>query len=216
MVRKDYQEKLESLRSKTVEMSEIVGSRLKEGLETLETKDEDLAWKIIKGDSKINNLYLEVEDECVDLLALQQPVAGDLRFIVASFKISTDLERVGDLAVNLADYSQEIDSLPIENGGIQDVGDDAFSMLEKAMKAYKNEDKSLCYEVVEQDEELDNKCEKLVKKAHRNIIRDLKENEEPPLTIFLAVRDLERVGDHAVNIAGRSLYMIDGNRELLW
>ena len=105
MPREGYQEKLQSLREDVLYMSELVMERLRMGLDALKQKDEDLAWEVIEGDHEINEMYLELEGDCVDLLALQQPVAGDLRFIAASFKIITDLERIGDLATNLGDYS---------------------------------------------------------------------------------------------------------------
>jgi phosphate transport system protein len=102
MPRKDYQDRLDALREDVLYMSEIVLERLQKGLDALEHKDDDLAWEVIEGDHDINELYLELEQDCIDLIALQQPVAGDLRFIAASFKIITDLERIGDHAVNIA------------------------------------------------------------------------------------------------------------------
>ena len=105
MPRDGYQEQLENLRGDVLYMSEIVLDRLQMGLQALEQKDEELAWKVIDGDHEVNELYLELEQDCIDLLALQQPVAGDLRFIAASFKIITDLERIADLATNLGDYT---------------------------------------------------------------------------------------------------------------
>ena len=105
MPRESYQEQLDALREDVLYMSEIVLERLRMGLDALERKDEDLAWGVIDGDDEVNGLYLDLERDCIDLLALQQPVAGDLRFIAASFKIITDLERVGDLATNLGEYT---------------------------------------------------------------------------------------------------------------
>ncbi|MCJ0619373.1 phosphate transport system regulatory protein PhoU, partial [Haloarcula hispanica] len=101
MPRDSYQEGLNSLREDVLYMSEIVLERLRLGLDALEQKDEEMAREVIEGDHEINQLYLDLEQDCIDLLALQQPVASDLRFIAASFKIITDLERIGDLATNL-------------------------------------------------------------------------------------------------------------------
>src|SRR6056297_3395297 len=105
MPRKDYQQQLEDLQDDVLYMSEVVLERFRMGLEALEYKDDELAQDVIEGDHEINELYLDLEQDCIDLLALQQPVASDLRFIAASFKIITALERIGDLATNLGEYS---------------------------------------------------------------------------------------------------------------
>ena len=102
MSRTEYRRQLDGLRADVLEMSELVRERLRWSLDAYETKDDDLAERVITGDHEVNELYLELEGDCIELLALQQPVAGDLRFIASSFKIITDLERIGDLAVNLA------------------------------------------------------------------------------------------------------------------
>jgi len=103
--REDYRESLDALRSDIESMSEDVLDQLLCALDALERDDHELAREVIDGDDRINQQYLNLEGDCVDLIALQQPVASDLRFIVASFKILTDLERIGDLATNLARYA---------------------------------------------------------------------------------------------------------------
>ncbi|MDR9382154.1 MAG: PhoU domain-containing protein, partial [Natronomonas sp.] len=100
MARKGFQQQLTELRENVLYMSEIVLERMRKGLRALDEKNEALAREVIEGDHEINEIYLELEQDCIDLFALQQPVAGDLRFIAASFKIITDLERVADLATN--------------------------------------------------------------------------------------------------------------------
>ena len=104
MARNEYQADLEALRGDVLEMGERVVGSYDDALEALETKDGDLAATVIDGDAAVNERYLDLEGDCVDLFALQQPVAGDLRFVAASFKILTDLERIGDLAMNLGGY----------------------------------------------------------------------------------------------------------------
>jgi len=103
--REDYRESLDALRSDIESMSEDVLDQLLCALDALERDDHELAREVIDGDDRINQQYLNLEGDCVDLIALQQPVASDLRFIVASFKILTDLERIGDLATTLARYA---------------------------------------------------------------------------------------------------------------
>ncbi|MFB6134259.1 MAG: phosphate signaling complex protein PhoU [Halanaeroarchaeum sp.] len=226
MPRESYQEKLEQLREDVLYMSEVVLERLRMGLDALERKDEDLAWEVIEGDDEINRLYLDLEQDCVDLLALQQPVAGDLRFIAASFKIITDLERIGDLATNLGDYTLEAERDVFPDVDIQGIGDDVVTMVEDAMAAYEEEDAEACFEIAECDDDIDAECAA----ASEVVVRDLIEREIGEETdeaeverlmadvsrLLLTIRDLERVGDHAVNIAARTLYMVENDDELIY
>jgi phosphate transport system protein len=224
MPREDYQERLDGLRDDVVGMSDLVLERLDAGMEALETKDEDLAWEVIDGDEDVNGLYLEIEQECVDLIALQQPVAGDLRLIAASFKIITDLERIADLATNLGDYTLDARRTYFSEVDVQEVGDFASEMVEDAVAAYENEDAEACYEIDERDEELDALCEEASERIMRDLIKgiDVETDEEVELLLqetsrlLLTIRDLERVGDHAVNIAARTLYMLENDDELIW
>jgi len=224
MPRKDYQEKLETLREDVLYMSEVVIERLRMGLEALEHKDEDLAWDIIEGDHEVNQLYLDLEQDCVDLVALQQPVAGDLRFIAASFKIITDLERIADLATNLGDYTLDAQQDVFPEVDIQAIGEEVISMVERSMVAYADENTDACYDIAERDDEVDTRCEA----ASETVARDLIEREDigseaeverimqDVYRLLLTIRDLERVGDHAVNIAARTLYMVESDDDLLY
>ncbi|ERH09844.1 MAG: phosphate uptake regulator [halophilic archaeon J07HX64] len=107
MARETYEARLALLRDDVVEMAGTALERYRTALDVLETGDRAQARRIIEGDDDINRRYLDIESDCIELLALQQPVAGDLRFIASSFKIVTDIERVGDLATNMARYGQE-------------------------------------------------------------------------------------------------------------
>jgi len=226
MPREGYQEKLDALREDVLYMSEVVLERLRQGLEALEHKDEDLAWDVIEGDGEINQMYLDLEQDCIDLLALQQPVAGDLRFIAASFKIITDLERIADLATNLGDYTLEAERDLYPDVDIQDIGTQVIEMVEQSMDAYDREDPDACIAIGERDDDIDARCEK----ASETVVRDLIEREVDDETtegeierlmadvsrLLLTIRDLERVGDHAVNIAARTLYMVENDDQLIY
>jgi len=224
MARKDYQKKLETLREDVLYMSEVVIERLRMGLEALEYKDEDLAWEVIDGDHEVNELYLDLERDCVDLVALQQPVAGDLRFIAASFKIITDLERIGDLATNLGDYTLDAHQDMFPEVDIQTIGEEVIGMAEASMVAYADEDTDACYDIADRDDEVDRKCEAASETVARDLIErdDIGSNEEVERLmqdvhrLLLTIRDLERVGDHAVNIAARTLYMVESDDDLLY
>ncbi|MFC7113724.1 phosphate signaling complex protein PhoU [Natronoarchaeum sp. GCM10025703] len=223
MPRNDYQRQLESLREDVLDMSDLVVGRLDTALEALDTGDETLAERVVAGDDEINRLYLDLEGECVDLLALQQPVATDLRFIAASFKIITDLERIADLATNLAEYAGTVAHDQTTRSELREIGEATTEMVETAMDAYARDDTDAAYDVAERDDAVDDYCEQ----ASSRIVRDLLESERPvdgPVesmlddvsTHLLTIRDLERVGDHAVNIAARTLYMVENDDELIY
>ncbi|RXK51629.1 phosphate signaling complex protein PhoU [Halorientalis pallida] len=228
MPREDYQQQLADLEDDVLYMSEVVLERFRMGLDALERKDADLAREVIEGDHEINELYLDLEQDCIDLFALQQPVAGDLRFIAASFKIITDLERIGDLATNLGEYALEAERDVFPDVDIQSIGDETLDMVEDAMAAYAAQEPEDCFEIAERDDDIDAHCEA----ASETVVRDLIETElderegidEDDIETFmtevsrllLTIRDLERVGDHAVNIAARTLYMVENDDALIY
>ena len=225
MPREGYQEDLDALRDDVLYMSEVVTDRLRMGLEALAHKDDELAWKVIDGDDEINQMYLDLEQDCIDLLALQQPVAGDLRCIAASFKIITDLERIADLATNLGDYTLAAEQDIYQDVDVQAIGELVVEMVQGAMDAYEREDPEACVSIAERDEEVDTACET----ASEAVVRDLIEREVDGGSsekieqlmgdvsrLLLTVRDLERVGDHAVNIAARTMYMVENDDTLIY
>jgi phosphate transport system protein len=226
MARKGFQEQLAELRENVLYMSEVVLERVRTGLRALETKDETLAREVIEGDHEINEMYLELEQDCIDLFALQQPVAGDLRFIAASFKVITDLERVADLATNLGDYTLQAERNLYPDVNVQGIGDAVIEMIDDAMQAYADEDVAACFAIDDRDDEVDAMCER----ASGTVVRELIETEidaestememealmREVSRFLLTIRDLERVGDHAVNIAARTLYMAENNDKLIY
>ncbi len=226
MARKEYQKRLSELRDDVLYMGEVVQERLRMALAALESKDDELAEEVIVRDSEVNDLYLDLERQCTDLIARQQPVAGDLRFIAASFKIITDLERIADLATNLGKYTKQAQRDVYPDVDVQEIGAMALEMVEAAMDAYAEEEVEMCYAIDRRDDDLDALCER----ASGTVVRDLIETELGMETdegeierllsdvsrVLLTVRDLERVGDHAVNIAARTLYMVENDDELLY
>ena len=223
MARKSYQEQLTELREDVCYMGEVVMERLRMGLDALERKDEALAQEVIEGDGEVNRMYLDLEQQCIGLLALQQPVATDLRFIASSFKIITDLERIGDLAVNLGDYTKASERDLFPDVDVQAMGELTLEMVDDAIQAYDTGDVDACRELAVRDDDLDHFAER----ASEIVVRDLIETElESPdevelllqdvSRLLLTIRDLERVGDHAVNIAARTLYMVENDDELIY
>jgi phosphate transport system protein len=215
-----YEERLGALRDDVVSMGDLVVERLRDSLTALEDKDDELAGRIAEGDDEINSLYLKTERECTDLIALQQPMAGDLRFVVASFKITTDLERVGDLAVNLADRAAVARQPRFSEVDVQEIGAFAASMVEDSVAAYEDGDVATSRGVAESDDVLDTRCEGANRRVVRQLMRGTVDDSTSELVrdasnLLLTVRDLERVGDHAVNVAARTLYMVENDDELL-
>ena len=225
MPRQNYQQQLESLTSDVSAMAELVVDRYEMALEAAATGDRRLAEQVIDGDSEINERYLALEKQCTDLIALQQPVAGDLRLITASFKIITDLERIADLATNLADHTR-----PGQQGihsavDIEALGGTASEMVANAVTAYEAADAETCREIAQRDDTLDADCERTNEQIIRALLAettttDAEGHGESALTAasrgLLTVRDIERVGDHAVNIAARVVYMVETDAELLY
>lgn len=225
MTRKSYTEQLEELRESVLDMGGTVHKRLDQALEAMVQVDVERADEIGKGDDQIDDTYVEIERKCSDLLALQQPVASDLRLITASFKIITDIERIGDKVVNLTDYTKLIkDNRILDEEDVLELGEFASSMLEDALTYYGSQDADGANELVERDDEMDRMCEKSTNKILGHLIE--KESEtldteeatrlgQQVSTELLTIRDLERVADHATNIAARTIYLVTSTRELI-
>jgi len=221
MARVEYQEQLDDLRRNVVAMGETVIGRYDAALRALKMKNESLAEDVIDGDEAINDRYLDLESDCIDLFALQQPVASDLRFVASSFKIITDLERIGDLSVNLAEYTIAAERERYPEIDLIHIGTETGGMLTEAMDAYEAGDPDLAIEVAERDDEVDHLCSSASDAVVKDLIRTDYDDEAEEVMddvsrLLLTVRDLERVGDHAVNICARTVYMIDSDAGLIY
>lgn len=227
MPREQYRDRLTELQTEVVLLAELVLERYEQAVEAAATGDIRRADQIVRQDDEINRWYLELESECIDLIARHQPVASDLRLITASFKIITDIERIGDLATNLAGRTEyDIGIHPALD--IRSLGIVAGKMAETAVEAYETEDADACRAVAADDDALDSDCEAITEAIMRDVITgrtvaDRTDSQaDRPAAIdktiqgLLTVRDIERVGDHAVNIAARTLYMIDSDDQLLY
>jgi phosphate transport system protein len=225
MPRRKYQESLEELQLDVQQMGELVLERLDQSLTALEHNNTELAEDVIDGDDEINRRYLDLESACIDLFALQQPVASDLRFIAASFKILTDLERVGDLATNLGRYTLSAGDEPVSDVALYDIGTAAHALVVDALEAYVTEDAAACRRVAERDDRIDALCQSASDRVVRDLIEGGATDGDPwsveqvmdeVSIVLLTIRDLERVADHGVNIAARTLYLAESNPELIY
>ncbi len=225
MTRKSYAEQLKDLRDNVLEMGNLTHARLTQALEAMVGVDAERADQIGKGDDQIDAMYVDIERECSDLLALQQPVATDLRLITASFKIITDIERIGDKVVNLTDYTKSIgEERVMDEEEILALGEFAATMFDDALSYYDSRDLEGARELVERDDQMDEMCEESTNKILGHLIEresgTLSTEEATRLgqevsTELLTIRDLERVADHATNIGARTIYWISSNRELI-
>lgn len=224
MPREQFQAELAALRADVLAFADQALAQLDDGLAALRTGNERLARAAVQADPAVNERYLELEARCIDLLALQQPVASDLRFVAASFKILTDIERIADLAANLGAYATADGGGLAPDVAIDDIGAAARSLLVRSLDAYENGDPDACRAVAAGDDEVDTLCAAASETVTRALVEqeaatdawELERLLDEVSRLLLIVRDLERVADHAVNIAARSLYMTESDPELLY
>ena len=204
-----FREELEALQGRLLEMGGLAEERVRAALHGLVQRDPAVINKVLSGDEPVNQLHIEVDNRCFRLLALHQPMATDLRAIVAAVKINTDLERVGDLAVNIAEAGKRyIGHAPVKQLiDIPQMGDIAQAMLRDALDAYVKRDSELATKVLNEDDRLDS----LKAEVFRDLLTHMLQNQstvEPSLDLILVSRHLERIGDHATNIAEDVIFMV--------
>jgi phosphate transport system protein len=204
-----FQEELEQLKARLLEMGGLAEERVRSAIRALVERDPDLVEHVLGGDQPINQLHIEIDSRCFKLLALHQPMAVDLRAIVSGVKINTDLERVGDLAINIAEAARRyLRHAPVkELIDIPRMADIAQGMLRDALDSYVKRDIALARQVLNQDDALD----ALKTKVFRDLLSFMLSDPhtiEPALDLILISRHLERIGDHATNIAEDVIFMV--------
>jgi phosphate transport system protein len=204
-----FQEELEQLKARLLEMGGLAEDRLRLAVRGLVERDLALVERVLVSDGAINQLHIEIDDRCFKLLALHQPMAVDLRAIVSAVKINTDLERVGDLAVNIAEAAgRYLEHPPVkELIDIPRMADIAQGMLRDALDAYVRRDLTLAQDVLNRDDELDLLKTMVFRELLTHMLRD-PSTIEPSLDLVLISRHLERVGDHATNVAEDVIFMV--------
>jgi phosphate transport system protein len=189
----------------------LVEERVRMAVDAIEERDAEIATKIIKADHEIDEMEVEIEEECLKILALHQPVAVDLRFLVAVIKINNELERIGDQAVNIA---QRIRTVAKRGEGdlifdYSKMATKTASMLKMSLDALVNLDVDMAFKVVTLDDEVD----KLQRVAYDRIKAAMSQTgalHGHLINLLLISRHLERLGDHATNIAEEVIYLIEG------
>jgi phosphate transport system protein len=204
-----FQEELEQLKARLLEMGGLAEDRLRLVVHGLVDRDLVIVERVLTNDGAINQLHIEIDDRCFKLLALHQPMAVDLRAIVSAVKINTDLERVGDLAVNIAEAVRRyLQHPPVkELIDIPRMAMIAQDMLRDALDAYVRRDIPLAQNVLDRDDELDALKTMVFRELLTHMLRD-PASIEPSLDLILISRHLERIGDHATNIAEDVIFMV--------
>lgn len=204
-----FQDELEELKARLLEMGGLAEDRLRLAVRGLVERDAALVEAVLTGDVAINQLHIEIDDRCFKLLALHQPMAVDLRAIVAAVKINSDLERVGDLAVNISEAVRRyLQHPPVkELIDIPRMAELAQSMLRDALDAFVRRDLVLAQQVLAQDDTLDELKTEVFRELLGYMMRD-STTIEPALDLILISRHLERIGDHATNVAEDVIFMV--------
>lgn len=206
-----FDDELNALKQKVLKLGLMVEDAIRDSVKSLVDRDSNLAQKIIKKDHLINALDVEIDEECVRLIALRQPMARDLRFITTTMKITTDLERMGDLAVNIAERAIELNEVPLLKPfkNIPKIAEITQGMVKDSLDAFVTGCSRLPYEVLKKDDEVDALTVKNFEELSALMIQD-------PKIIPLAIKRtfvakyLERIADHATNIAEMTIYMCKG------
>jgi phosphate transport system protein len=203
---------IDGLKNQLLNLSALVEESLFIAVKAIEERNAALAQKVIDGYRQIDLKEVDVEEECLKILALHQPVATDLRFIVAVLKINNDLERIGDLAVNIASRAKALSKItapPQVSIDLHDAQQKVQKMLRTSLEALVNLNELKAREVMAADDEVD----EINRSVHKQVIAALKEfpADSERLILFLSVsRNLERIADHTTNVAEDVLYTITG------
>jgi len=206
-----FVEELDYLRSRLLEMSGLVEDSVHRSVLSLAEKDAQQAQRVLHNEAEINRMEIEIDDLATRLLALQQPMATDLRFITAAIKINNDLERMGDLAVNIVERALSLMHEPLMKPliDIPLMADRVQSMIRKSLDAFVKKDAELARNVLVSDDAVDELCGSVYTELISYMERDPKTVRQGVNLMFVA-RNLERLADHATNIAEDVLFLVQG------
>lgn len=206
-----FDDELRNLKEKILKMGLLVEAAVRDSIKSLVERNSDLAREVIKNDHRINALDVEIDEECIRLIALRQPKAGDLRFITTAMKITTDLERMGDLAEDICERAIELNEEPPLKPyiDIPRMAEIAQSMLIDVLDAFMRKEASLAYDVIKRDDEVDRLTVQVFNELLFFMIHDPKTVSRAIKITYIA-KYLERIADHATNIAEMVIYMIEG------
>jgi phosphate transport system protein len=203
---------IQKLKKRLVSIGAIVEERVDLAVKSIVNRDQELAQQVVKGDLEIDQMEVDLEEECLKTLALHQPMAVDLRMIIAILKINNDLERIGDLAVDATERALVLTTLPQINFpfDIPTMSQEVQKMLAHSLDALVNQDLALAEEVCASDDAVDAIHSEVFIRVEEEIVKH-PEHIQQLLTFLSVSRYLERIADHATNIAEDVIYLIKGN-----
>jgi phosphate transport system protein len=210
-----YEEQLSRLRANVLEMGGLVEDQIAQAVKALTERDVALARTTIDRDHTVNRFDVEIDELCLKLLALHQPAARDLRLITTALKITTDLERIGDMAAHIAERALELDAeAPVEPKAesmidLPLMANLARSMLHRALDAFVREDPELALDVCQSDDAIDKLHSQLFRALVAFMVNDPATIARTMRLLFVS-KNLERVGDHATNIAEMVIFLVKG------
>jgi phosphate transport system protein len=209
-VQRHFHEELDALKQTLLAMGGLVEDQISRVMIALLERNCDLAREVIERDRQVNAYDVEIDEKCVELLALYQPTAGDLRFITTAMKIVTDLERIGDQAVNIAQRALELNEEPQLKPYIDlpRMAEKAQRMVKESLDAYVGRDTELARRVCAEDAEVDALKEQIFRELLTFMMGDARTIPRA-IRLILISRFLERVADHATNIAEMVIYMVE-------
>lgn len=213
VTRQSFDQELESLRKDLQIMGTMVSEAIQDAVQSLAKQDEALARQVIAGDDTIDKLEQDIEDKCMVLIARQQPMAKDLRIIGTGLKITTDLERMGDHAYDIANVTLRLANQPLMKPlvDIPRMANRVQKMLSDSLEAYVNLDIALAEKICQADDEVDNLCQQVFRELLTFMMESPRTISQAMQLIFVA-RFLERIGDHCTNIAEWTIYLVTGQR----
>jgi phosphate transport system protein len=211
MTRTAFEQQLTEVQEDMLIMAGMVETAIERGIQALKERDVELARRIITDDLEINRKRYDIEDKCLELIATQQPLAGDLRTIVSVLHISVDLERMGDHAEGIAKIAIMLaDEPPLKPYiDIPRMADIATSMLMSSLEAFKNRDTALARRIVDQDDEVDQLYDQLYHELLGYMLKDPRTIQRATYLIWVA-HNLERIADRVTNICERVVYLVEG------
>ena len=208
---KTFDVELKELKEKLLYEGGLVERGIKLAIQALLERDSELAGKVIEDDDLINSKEVEIDEYCLKLLALRQPAARDLRFITTAIKINYDLERIGDMAVNICERVLELNHEPQLKPYIDlpTMADTVQLMVKQSLDAFVKEDVELARQVTKEDEKVDQLLEQVFRELLTYMMQDLRTISRATRLLFIS-KYLERMADHAVNIAELVIFMVEG------
>jgi phosphate transport system protein len=206
-----FDEELTRLKEKLLRMAALVEDSIELAIEALKTQKEEPGCEVLRRERDVNLLDIEIDETCLRLLALRQPMAGDLRFVTSAMKIGAELERMGDLAVNIVERAVELRDLPLLKPliDIPRMAKMAQAMVRDSIASFIARDAVLAEDVVKRDEGVDGLNDQIFRELLTYMIQD-PTSVKRAVGLLLVGRHLERIADHATNIGEDVIYMVKG------